>query len=254
MMTKQETIANNLSYLGVALNANDSFNIIKSQAVDFTKNNIFDFKKEEGLAIIQKLQQEKLAIEKSFISDIENAKSLNQSALLNSLKAELKAKTDSQAKQITQIQDDLKAIEKLEEIASKGYTTIITLKLVLAFQKLTPACFFDKLKDFSRPIYEAGSLENCPIEDVEQYNQLKRRKEAFELVKKAKDSKCFDEIMILNLDYPRYEREQEEKMKAKDPIAFGVVTELPNHLFFIADWIDEKCDLTLSKIMETKIV
>ena len=37
--------------------------------------------------------------------------------------------------------------------------------------------------------------------------------------------------------------------KAKDPILFGVIKE-SNKLFYVGDWIDEHCDLTLEKFLE----
>jgi len=41
---------------------------------------------------------------------------------------------------------------------------------------------------------------------------------------------------------------EKEKEKAKDPILFGVMKNSRN-LYFIADWEDEYCDLTLSKML-----
>jgi hypothetical protein len=41
-----------------------------------------------------------------------------------------------------------------------------------------------------------------------------------------------------------------EVEKAKDPILFGVLKGTRN-LYFIGDWIDEYCDLTLDKFLST---
>lgn len=43
---------------------------------------------------------------------------------------------------------------------------------------------------------------------------------------------------------------QKEKEKAKDPILFGVI-QGSRKLYFIGDWIDDYCDLTLEKMMKT---
>lgn len=83
-----------------------------------------------------------------------------------------------------------------------------------------------------------------------------------ELIKKAQ--KYFDHIYIL---YTANKKEIEKEKIAKDPIAFGVVDSAENneynneilkydiqsesqHMFFITDWVDEYCDLTLDKLIE----
>lgn len=78
------------------------------------------------------------------------------------------------------------------------------------------------------------------------------------LIDKARE--FFDEIMILHTDFSGKDREATEKVrKEKDPIAFGVLTSSgPNgrgtiqnpHYYFITDWEDEYCDLTLSKLID----
>ena len=44
------------------------------------------------------------------------------------------------------------------------------------------------------------------------------------------------------------EKEREE-IKSKDPILFGIIQN-SRKLYFIGDWIDEFCNLTLDKMME----
>ena len=41
-----------------------------------------------------------------------------------------------------------------------------------------------------------------------------------------------------------------EKIRNKDPILFGQLEFQPKRLYYIADWIDEHCDLTLDKFVE----
>ena len=43
----------------------------------------------------------------------------------------------------------------------------------------------------------------------------------------------------------------EQKIKEKDPILFGTLEHDPDTFYFIADWEDEYCDLTLSKFLDT---
>ena len=42
-----------------------------------------------------------------------------------------------------------------------------------------------------------------------------------------------------------------QNIKEKDPILFGTLDYEPDKLYFIADWIDEYCDLTLDKFVQT---
>jgi hypothetical protein len=40
-----------------------------------------------------------------------------------------------------------------------------------------------------------------------------------------------------------------ETVKNKDPVLFGVIRAYPNRLYYITDWIDEYCDLTIDKFL-----
>lgn len=66
------------------------------------------------------------------------------------------------------------------------------------------------------------------------------------------DKLCiFDNYVVLYYDPENKSSEMtnEEKEKAKDPILFGVISG-SNKLYYIADWIDEYCDLTFDKCVE----
>lgn len=80
------------------------------------------------------------------------------------------------------------------------------------------------------------------------------------LVKLEAAKSTFDKFYIVFTDYTgETERHVEEEKKDKDPILFGAfLTPRDNgrmgpadHLFFIADWEDEYCDLTLSQMIES---
>lgn len=66
----------------------------------------------------------------------------------------------------------------------------------------------------------------------------------------------FDNYVILHYDpekkytskTEKEEKEEIERIK-KDPILFGVIRG-SNKLYYIADWVDELCDLTLDKVIE----
>jgi hypothetical protein len=71
--------------------------------------------------------------------------------------------------------------------------------------------------------------------------------------KKIFDEKgLFDNYVVLHFDKndDGSQMTQEEKERAKDPILFGVC-KYSRKLFYVADWIDEYCDLTLDKFLET---
>jgi len=89
-------------------------------------------------------------------------------------------------------------------------------------------------------------------------------------LKNFKQLNLFDTYLILYGDHKgkvqtKEEKEQEKatgkklekevkttkkKIKEKDPILFGVQEYLHDRLYFIMDWIDEHCDLTLDKFLE----
>jgi len=73
-------------------------------------------------------------------------------------------------------------------------------------------------------------------------------------VKALHKANIFDELWILYIDYTKTEplKTNKEKIRNKDPILFGRFKYQPDRYYFIADWVDEYCDLTLDK-MVTKI-
>ena len=74
-----------------------------------------------------------------------------------------------------------------------------------------------------------------------------------ETVIKLKETKTFDEYFIVFTDYTgEVERAVAQEDKRKDPILFGVFLDKNNihdRFYYIADWEDEYCDLTLSKMI-----
>ena len=99
---------------------------------------------------------------------------------------------------------------------------------------------FSKLEKFDRPL--PTNVENR--------------------VKKIKKLGLFDELWVLYLNYEEKkdvdgEKKREkklktskEKIKEKDPILFGVQSYMPDKLYYVIDWIDEHCDLTLDKFID----
>lgn len=73
-----------------------------------------------------------------------------------------------------------------------------------------------------------------------------------ERIKRVQEAKVFDKLHIVYTDYTNTKlKTTHQKIKEKDPIVFGTIDELKGKLFYIADWIDEYCDLTLDKLIAT---
>ena len=77
------------------------------------------------------------------------------------------------------------------------------------------------------------------------------------IIKVHQKANVFDELWILYIDYTGQaplkshdEKIQEKVKREKDPILFGKFSYMPNNFYYIADWIDEYCDLTLDKFVE----
>lgn len=76
--------------------------------------------------------------------------------------------------------------------------------------------------------------------------------ELIETIEKTKE--LFDELYVVFTDYTgKEERKVEKERRDKDPILFGVFknrTNVADRFYFIGDWVDEYCDLTLDKMVE----
>lgn len=81
-----------------------------------------------------------------------------------------------------------------------------------------------------------------------------------EVIEKLVDARdVFEKFLIIHTDYTgETKRTVEKEKRDKDPVLFGlfmVKTDSGNlapseHFFFIADWIDEYCDLTLEQLLK----
>lgn len=70
-------------------------------------------------------------------------------------------------------------------------------------------------------------------------------------VKALQTKGIFDKLHVLYLDYSGEKvKSTKEKIREKDPIIFGQFSYDDNRLYFIADWVDEYCDLTLSDFVD----
>lgn len=71
-------------------------------------------------------------------------------------------------------------------------------------------------------------------------------------IKGIQKKNLFDEYWIAYVDYADQKlQSNKDKIVTKDPILFGCYSYAPDRLYFIVDWVDEICDLTLDKMVET---
>ena len=102
--------------------------------------------------------------------------------------------------------------------------------------------FVKKTEKGVRLSYISNFTNHIPIEIIEKKQ-------------KADDLKIFDNYCVLFFDpkaksYKMTEKEAEDlRRKKSDPILFGMMNGSKN-LYYVADWIDEYCDLTLDKFIE----
>lgn len=64
----------------------------------------------------------------------------------------------------------------------------------------------------------------------------------------------FDELYVVFTDYTgKEERKVEKELRDKDPILFGVFKNnrhISDRFYYVGDWVDEYCDLTLDKMID----
>jgi hypothetical protein len=71
----------------------------------------------------------------------------------------------------------------------------------------------------------------------------------------GKTKNIFDKFYVVFTDYTgKVERKVEQTRREKDPILFGTFQEVKNRMisdrfYFLGDWVDEYCDLTLDKMV-----
>lgn len=122
---------------------------------------------------------------------------------------------------------DIEVIKYESVLLSAGFSKVVSEDLVIEFyKKCKKGLRLDWVKNFTRII---------PCEVIEVKNRLD-------------ELKVFDNYVVLHYD-PQGNAYKKTKEEEKDPILFGVIRG-SNKLYFVGDWIDEVCDLTLEKLGE----
>lgn len=148
-----------------------------------------------------------------YLKALHNAKAINQTALLEKLTKEM-------------------IVNKYENLLyATGNYYAVTQKQIVDFAKKTEKgvslCY---IKNYARPIPE----------------------DVIEKIGAMNDLEIFDNYVILYYDPEgeTYRETEKEKEKRRDPIIFGVIAG-SDKLYYVTDWIDEYCDLTLEKFVDT---
>ena len=141
----------------------------------------------------------------------------------------------------TEMKEKIEMIEKELNAVMAGYQYFMYKKDIMEFIN---SVMNDRVKIINLASYD----RIIPFDVMIQIENLK---------------KIFDELYILYTDYTIEKEEKVKKeRKEKDPILLGAFIDVTNNpskkksghiyekMFFIADWVDEFCDLTVSKLVE----
>lgn len=116
-------------------------------------------------------------------------------------------------------------------LAAEGYYHVVTEEQVMEFAKKSErGISLDYVKNYVRPIPQDV------VDKIAEADQLE----------------VFDNYVIMHYD-PKGKARQDtakEEAKKRDPIVFGVIAG-STKLYYITDWVDEYCDLTLEKFVDT---
>lgn len=162
---------------------------------------------------------------KKSINEIKNVDSHIEE--LNKIIETLKGSGQKELYEIAKVKRHVFQAEK--SLVKVGFNKYLSEEDIVRFVKQSKRGLrLDYIKNFNRII---------PSEVIESKNNVEK-------------AKAFDNFLILHYDPDMsknidMEMVQEEK---KDPILFGVIKS-SNRLYFVDDWIDEKCDLTYQKLI-----
>ena len=157
----------------------------------------------------------------------------------------LKERLDKLKKLIVQAKE-LKQQALFEELA-KRLTLVIKESEAIAcgIEYRVERQHIDKIRDKVKGL----NIEFGPFEEFPRTVPAKVVKK----IKQIQKTCVFDSYWILYTAQLGEEKSKTnlEKIKEKDPILFGRFEFQPNTFYFIIDWIDEFCDLTLDKFLDT---
>ena len=143
-----------------------------------------------------------------------------------------KYKITGQQKGMRKLMFHLECIEKEREIVKMGINTFI---------------YRDDIEEY----IDSVAKDTVKIIELENYER-EIPDEIVEVVAAVKDK--FDQLYVVFTDYTgKVERQVEKERREKDPILFGTFQNPSNRtvidrFYYLGDWEDEYCDLTLDKM------
>lgn len=141
-----------------------------------------------------------------------------------------KAQDAGQTALLEKLEDNLVVARAEALLSAKGYRKYVREETVVDFvqQAAIKPLRLDWIKHFTRPL---------PPEVAERLAAVR-------------ELKVFDNYVVLHYDPNKKSAEltRAEIAAKKDPILFGVIRG-STKLYYVTDWIDEHCDLTLSEII-----
>jgi len=144
-----------------------------------------------------------------------------------------KYKITGQTRGMEKLLFHLNCIEKEREIVAMGINTFV---------------YRDDIEFY---INEVAS-DVVKIIDIESYER-EIPDEIVAVIERVKDK--FDQLYIVFTDYTgKVERQVEKERRRKDPILFGTfqngkTRSVIDRFYYLGDWVDEYCDLTLDKMV-----
>lgn len=144
-----------------------------------------------------------------------------------------KYKITGQTRGMEKLLFHLNCIEKEREIVAMGIDTFV---------------YRDDIEFY---INEVAS-DVVKIIDIESYER-EIPDEIVAIIERVKDK--FDQLYIVFTDYTgKVERQVEKERRRKDPILFGTfqngkTRSVIDRFYYLGDWVDEYCDLTLDKMV-----
>jgi len=224
-------------------NSTLTFNSISNQIITSSGESIWlDYPKKRFNFKFPKLKLNHVLNPIKFFQDI---KKVNKQLDENSLKMEMrttiaimreveKVKQQALAQQLTK---EKERIQRELILCHHGYKYLDEEDIINYCKKDPKDIKLDWIKNFTR-IIPQKSMQL--IDDALLLSMTTKEK-----------IRLFDNIVIMHYD-PKQNGSQlteKEKEKKRDPIAFGVM-KCSTRLYFITDWTDEHCDLTLKKVLK----
>ena len=203
-----------------------------NSANDEKKVSFFD--KLLSLFVKKKKEEEKPLDALAFFSMVKLTSKESASTYRDRVSTYLKAVHDAASVGQTALMENLlrgMVTSKYEAVLySEGLYYVVTEQQIVDFvKKCEKGIKLDYIKNFTRPL---------PSEVIERINKIN-------------NLEIFDNYVVLYYDPDGkiYQETAHEEAKRRDPILFGVIAG-SNKLYYIADWVDEYCDLTLEKFID----